>query len=152
MSTTSTGTSSVDQSAPSRNPLLAVLGFAASAVLTAMGTFWDLTDNESGDDHSIGEYLVVLGIAAVALAIVFGLVVRGAAAGNPGRRAAILGVVGFLSNAVFWAGLPSVIAAGAVACALAQQDRDGALSGTSKAGVALAVLTFAAALWLAIAG
>jgi hypothetical protein len=147
-----TTTNELTTDAPSRAPLLAALGFAASAVFTAMGTFWDLTDNESGNDHSIGEYLVVLGIAGIALAIVFGLVVRTAPTGNPGRRAVILGVVGFLSNAVFWAGLPSVIAAGAVACALIQKDKDQRYSTGSQVGIGLAVLTVAAALWLAITG
>ena len=138
--------------APSRTPLLAALGYGASAVLTAVGTFWDITDNESGEGHSAGEYLVVLGTAAVMLAIVFGLVVRTAERGNPGRRSAVLGVVGFLSNAVFWAGFPAVIAAGSLACALTQKDRDHAFSGASKAGLALSGLSLAAAVWLAIAG
>jgi hypothetical protein len=145
-------TTDLTTTAPSRTPLLAILGFAASALFTAVGTFWDLTDNESSNEHSIGEYLVVLAIAAVALAVTFGLVVRTASAGNPGRRAVILGVVGFLSVAVFWAGLPSVIAAGAVACALAQKDRDERLTAGSKAGLALAALTVLAAGWLAVVG
>lgn len=145
----STGSSS---DAPSRTPLLAVLGYATSGVLTAVGTFWDLTDNESGSDHSVSEYLIVLGIAAVALAIVFGLVVRTAESGNAGRRSAVLGVVGFLSIAVFWAGLPAVIAAGSLACALTQKDQDRSFSASSKAGLALSSLTLAAAVWLAIAG
>lgn len=138
--------------APSRSPLLAALGYGASAVLTAVGTFWDLTDNESGTEHSAGEYLVVLGMAAVMLAIVFGLVVRTADRGNPGRRSAVLGVVGFLSNAVFWAGFPAVIAAGSVACALIQKDRDDRYSTSSQAGLAVSALAVAAAVWLAIAG
>jgi hypothetical protein len=138
--------------APSRTPLLAVLGFAASALLTAMGTFWDLTDNESGDSHSFSDYWPVLVMAAVTAAIVYGLVVRTAASGNPGRRSAVLGGVGFLSNAVFWAGLPAVIASAAVACALAQKDRDGSLSAGSKTGLGLAALTLAAAVVLAIGG
>lgn len=138
--------------APSRTPLLAVLGFAASALFTAMGTFWDLTDDESGREHSVGEYLFVLGIAAIALAITFGLVVRTAAAGNPGRRSLVLGIVAFLSNVVFWAGIPSVLAAGAVACALIQKDKDQSYSTGSKVGLALSALTVAAALWLAVTG
>jgi hypothetical protein len=138
--------------APSRTPLLAALGYATSAVFTAMGTFWDLTNNEASNEHDAGEYLIVLGIAAVALALVFGTVVRTAGSGNPGRRAVILGVVGFLSNAVFWAGLPAVIAAGAIACAMAQKDKDHSFSIASKAALALSTLTVAAALSLAIVG
>ena len=97
-------------------------------------------------------YFIVLGFIAVAAAIVFGLVVRTASAGHPGRRAAILGVVGFLSIAVFWAGLPTVFAAGAVACALAEKDKLGSYGPGSKTALALAPVITALAVWLAIAG
>jgi hypothetical protein len=149
---TSTAQTMPATDAPSRTPLLAALGYGASAVLTAAGTFWDLTDNESGSGHSADEYLIVLGTSAVMLAIVFGLVVRAAERGNAGRRSAVLGVVGFLSNAVFWAGFPAVIAAGSLACALTQKDRDRSFSAGSKAGLALSGLTVAAAVMLAIVG
>jgi hypothetical protein len=149
MSTTATDPTTT---APSRAPLLAVLGFAASAVLTAVGTFWDLTNNESSDDDSIGTYLVVLGIAAVAVAVVYGLVVRTAATGNAGRRAGVLGVVGLLSVAVFWAGLPMVLVSGALACALVDKDARGSFGTGSKVAVALGAVTTALAVWLAIAG
>jgi hypothetical protein len=136
----------------SRTPLLALLGFASSAVLMAVGTFWDITNNDKVDDHDASEYLIVLGIAAVALAIVYGLVVRTAAKGNPGRRAAIMGVVGFLSNAAFWAGFPMVIASGVLACALVEKDRKGSFGVGSKVGLVLAALTSIAAVSLAITG
>jgi hypothetical protein len=138
--------------APSRTPLLAALGIAASAVLTAVGTFWDITGNEPSDNHSASDYWPVLAIIAVTAAIVFGLVVRGAERGNPGRRSAVLGVVGVLSVAVFWAGLPMVLAAGSFACALADKDRRGSFGGGSKAGLALSALVTAGAVSAAIAG
>jgi hypothetical protein len=147
-----TSTTTEMTTAPSRTPLLAAFGVAASAVLTAMGTFWDLTNNESSNEHDAGEYLVVLGIIAVAVAIVFGLVERNAGSGNPGRRAAILAVVSVLSIAVFWAGLPMVLVSGAVACALAEKDKLGSFGAGSKVGLALSVPVTAAAVWLAIAG
>ncbi|HUR13988.1 MAG TPA: hypothetical protein VM097_05805 [Mycobacteriales bacterium] len=148
----STTTNELTTTAPSRTPLLATLGFAASAVLTAMGTFWDPTGNESGDHHSFSDYWPVLLIAAVATAIAFGLVVRTAESGNPGRRAAILGVVAALSFVVFWAGLPAVLASAAVACALVQKDRDGSFNTASLVGVTGAVLAVAAAVVLAVVG
>ena len=138
--------------APSRTPLFAALGVGISAVLTAMGTFWDLTDNEEGSNHDAGEYFIVLGIIAVAAAIVFGLVVRTAGAGNPGRRAAILAVVSVLSIAVFWAGLPMVLVSGVVACALIEKDKLGSLGVGSKVGLALSVAVTAMAVTLAIVG
>jgi len=138
--------------APSRTPLLAALGFASSAVLTGIGTFWDVTNNDKVDDNTFADYWPVLVIAAVALAVVYGLVVRTAAKGNPGRRAVILGVVGFLSNAVFWAGLPMVFASATLACALADKDKLGSFGTWSKVGVVLAALTTAGAVSLAITG
>ena len=137
--------------APSRTPLLAALGIASSGALTAVGTFWDLNNNDSGPTHA-SEWLITLGIIAVAAAVVYGLVVRTAATGNPGRRAAVLGVVAFLSNVAFWAGLPMVIASAAVACAFIEQDRRGSLGTGSKVGVALSAVTTAAAVSLAVFG
>ncbi len=147
-----TATTNDPTTAPSRTPLLAALGFAASAVLTAMGTFWDLTDNESGNRHSFSDYWPLLVIAAVTAALVYGLVVRGAETGNPSRRAVILSIVGVLSIAVFWAGLTTVLASAAVACALIDKDRNGSFSTGSKAALALAALTTAGAVLLAITG
>lgn len=136
---------------PSRTPLLAAFGIAASAVLTAMGTFWDVTDN-SDRDLGIAEYLITLGIVVVAAALVFGLVVRGAESGNPGRRAAVLGGAGVLSVAAFWSGVPMVLVAAAVACALLERDRQGSFGTGSKAGLTLSALVTAAAVTLAVVG
>lgn len=140
-------TTTTMQSAPSRTPLVASLGFVASAVLTAIGTFGDETEN-----HKIGEYLVTLGIAAAIAAIVFGLVVRTAAVGRPGVRSAVLGALAVVSLIVFWAGAPCVLASGAVATALLERDVAGRLGNGGKAGLALACLTAAAAVVLAIVG
>jgi hypothetical protein len=137
--------------APSRTPLMAALGIAASGALTAVGTFWDLNNPDSGPTH-VSDWLITLGIIAVAAAVVYGLVVRTAAAGNPGRRAAVLGVIAFLSLAVFWAGLPVVIASGAAACAFVEQDRKGSLGTGSKVALALAAITTAGAVTLAVFG
>ena len=137
--------------APSRTPLLAALGIAAASVLTAVGTFWDVNNNDTGDTQ-VSEWLVCIGIIAVAAAVVYGLVVRTAATGNPGRRALILSVVGFLSNVVFWAGLPMVIASAAVACAFIEKDKLGSMSTPSKVSLVVVALTTVAAVQLAIFG
>jgi predicted membrane protein len=137
--------------APSRTPLLAALGIAAAAVLTAVGTFWDVNNNDA-ENAQASDWLVCLGIIAVTAAIAYGLVVRGAEAGNPGRRSAVLGVVAFLSNAVFWAGLPMVLASAAAACAFVEKDERGTFGTASKAGLVLAVLTAVPAVSLALFG
>jgi hypothetical protein len=135
--------------APSRTPLVAALGLTVSAALTAVGTFWAV--NDSSSDHNASDWLITVGIAAVATTIVFGLVVRTAASGNAGRRAVVLGVVGLLSNVAFWAGFPAVLAAGALACALTAKDQ-GRFTTAPKVALALAGLTVAGAVNLAIFG
>lgn len=148
---TSTTTGSMPATA-SRLPLLATIAVALSSVLAAIGTFWDLTDNESGEGGSVGEYLTVVGIIVVVTTIVFGLVARNAERGNPGRRALVLGVLAAASIVVFWAGLPTVLAAGAAACALTERDQSRSFSTASVAALSLAAIATAAAVVLAITG
>lgn len=138
--------------APSRTPLLAALGIAGAALLTAIGTYWDRGGENDTAQHDTGEYLVTLGIIAVTAAVVYGLVVRGASSGNPGRRAVVLGAVAFLSNVVFWAGLPLVIASAAAACAFVERDTTGTFGTGSRAGLALAALTAVPAVAFAFMG
>jgi hypothetical protein len=135
-----------------RNGLLAVFGAVDAAVLTAIGTFWDVTGNDSGGaSRSWGDYAICLGVIAVATGVVFGLVVRTAAAGNPGRRGVILGVLSVLTGAVAWSGLPMVLAAGALACAFLRRERHGAF-GTAGAAILVEVaLATAGAIAFAIA-
>jgi hypothetical protein len=145
-------TATTTQTAPSRTPLIAALGFATSAVLSAIGTFWDVTNNDNSNNHSASDYLFPLGVAAVLTAIVFGLVVRTAANGRPGLRSAILGALGVATLIVFWAGAPSVLAAGAIATALVERDETGSFGTGGKAGLALACVAVAGAVVLAITG
>ena len=147
--TTTTTANNVTE-APSRTPLLAALGVAASCVLTAVGTFWALNDGEA--EHNASDWLVTLPIIAVVAAVAYGLAVRTAAAGNAGRRAAILGAVGFVSLAVFWAGAPMVLVSAAIACALAEKDHRGSYGIGSKLAFVLAAVTTVAAVNLAIFG
>jgi hypothetical protein len=134
-------------------PMYALVGAGVAAVLTAVGTFADLTNNESGgSDGSIGEYLVVLGIIALATAVVFGLVVRTASGSGAGTRALVLAIIGLLSSVVFWAGLPAVLAAGSFACASAVRDETGRMPRRAIAAVVLSTLTVGLAVAAAIAG
>ena len=135
-------------------PALAAIAVGASAVLTAVGTFWDLTGNESGGttkDDIVLWATFNLGVIAVAAAIVFGLVVRPATPENAGRRGLILAVVGLLSVLVAWTGLPAVMATGAIACVLVDKQ-SGKPSRKSQAAVAISVLALAGAVVFAIAG
>ena len=65
--------SDIDTTTP-RSSLLpyAVAAFVLGAVLTAVGTFLDLTDNDSGgEDDELASWLVVLAVLAVVTFVVY---------------------------------------------------------------------------------
>jgi hypothetical protein len=126
-------------------PMYAALGAGLALVLTAIGTFGDLV-GESSTEHGWGEYAAVVGIVAVATALVFGLVVRTATPADAGTRAIVLGVLAVLSVLVFWTGLPAVLAFGAIACAVTSR------SGLAKVAMALAGIAIVGAGVLAVVG
>jgi hypothetical protein len=132
-------------------PVLAAVGAGTSIVLTAMGTFFDLAHNDTGEPDPFIEYLPIVGFIAVATALVFGLVVRKADQTNAATRALILSVVSFLGLAAFWAGLPAVLAAGSIACAVVDRQ-SGSFSRRSYAALSISTVVVGLALWLAIAG
>jgi hypothetical protein len=86
--------------------LPAAAAAALAAGLAAWGTFGD-------DGHGVGEYLIVLGIIAVATAVVFGWIVpRALRREEAGTTALVLSILGVATIAVFWTGLPPVLAMG----------------------------------------
>jgi hypothetical protein len=90
--------------------LPAAVGVALAAALSAWGKFGD-----HFHAHSIGEYAIILGLIAVAAALVFGWVVpRGLRKESAGWTAVSLSVLGFLTIAIFWSGLPPVLAMGGI--------------------------------------
>jgi hypothetical protein len=96
---------------------IALAAAALAAALAAWGTFGD-------EDHGWGEYVVVLAIIAVAALAVFGWAVpRWAGSPAAGRTALVLSVLGVLSIAAFWSGLPPVLAAGGAVLGWAARDR-----------------------------
>jgi hypothetical protein len=132
-------------------PLFAALGAGTALVLSAVATFWDITGNDTVDRGSAAEILPVVGVVLVATVIVFGFVVRTASPASAAIRSVILAVLGFLSLIVFWAGLPPVLAFGAIALASTSGRSDG-LPVPAKVAVGISVLTLALAVWAAIAG
>ena len=122
----------------------AVVALVTSAAFTALGVFGDGTD---GADHGAGGFLVVLAVSAVAVGILFGLVVPRALAGT--RSAAVglgLSIAGLLLVLVFWSGLtPPLAIAGMLLGAHARRtgQRAGA-GGTAVAIGALALLGYVA--------
>lgn len=133
-------------------PVLAAAGLGLSVVLTAIGTFWDVNGNDPGKHDSIGAYLIVVAIAAVATAMVYGLVVRTATARTAGRRGLVLAVLAVLTDVVFWAGLPAVFATAAIACALLERSGDGRFTNAGRAMLGLSAVSLVAATAFAFVG
>ena len=95
-----------------------------------------------------------MALVAVALVLV-GLATaraRAVPAERTARRALVLAVLGVAAIAVFWTGAPAVLAGGAAGLAFDARRRSGRLTGSAAAAVALAVLTVAAAVSLAVTG
>jgi hypothetical protein len=102
-----------------RRTLFAVGSFAVAAVLTAIGSF-----SGSGDDE-LRTWLVVLAVTAVAVGILFWVVVP-RLEGGLGGAALVVAIVAVVSLVVFWMGLPVPIAAAAACLGLDARDRPGA--------------------------
>jgi hypothetical protein len=90
--------------------MYAALGTGLAVVLTAIGTFYDFTGNDAGD-NTFADYWPVLAIIAVGAIVTFGLVTR---VSHP-LLGLGLGVLAVASVFVFWTGLPCVFAAGSLA-------------------------------------
>jgi hypothetical protein len=131
----------------SRRPLAAVLGAGAALVLTAVGTFKDTSGSQGW-----GEYAVTSAVVLVATALVFWFVVRTTTASNAGVRCLLLGIAAVLSLVLFWLGLPAVLAAASVACALVRREQGVRLGGAAAAGTALGVVALVLAAAASIAG
>lgn len=135
-----------------RSGVLAAAGVALSAAAMAVGTFTDLTGNETGERDGATEYAFSLGTIAVIATLAYGLGVRGAERGSASRRAAVLGVLAAATFIVFWTGAPLVLASASVACALVDRDRLGSFGAGSKIGLTGSTLAAVSAVVLAIVG
>jgi hypothetical protein len=99
---------------PTRSPIplwSAVIAFAVSVTLTAIGTF-----SGERDDTQVDLYWINVLAAAVASVAVGVVVHKTLAAGDEdvaSRRAQLLGAGSLVFLAVFWTGIPQVLAVGA---------------------------------------
>ena len=126
-----------------------VIAWLVSVVLTAIGTFLDLTDNDSGDGE--GDELVTWLVLIAVLGVITWVVYRywftpASAAPVAPNSALVAGVLALLTVVAFWTGLPAVFGVGAIVL--------GRRGGGPKAtvGTVLAVLALAGAIWAAIVG
>jgi hypothetical protein len=100
-----------------RGSVLTRVAAAASIALALALGAWG-TYGEPGDQGN-GDYLVVAVIIAVGAAVVFGWAVpKGLRKEAAGGTALALSVLALLAIAVFWSGLPTILAAGAIVLGL----------------------------------
>jgi len=119
---------------------VAVVAIGLAVVLAAVGTWAD----DGGQDQGTQEFLIVCAVIALAGAAVFGwLVPRALDRGRLGATALTLSVLGLLSIAVFWSGLPPILAGGGALLGWAGRNaRDGA--GLCRAAMVVGVLALLA--------
>lgn len=166
MTTPTPTTPSPTPSARARRTVAAPDGWTAGGALVALGctlvgqfvgTPWK-SSGEWGVDFSggggWGGLATLVGFVAVATVLVGLATARGRAAGpeRAARSALVLAVLGAVTVLVFWTGLPAVLAGGATGLAVDSRRRLGRLTPPATAAVVLAVLTVAAAVWLAFTG
>lgn len=127
------------------------LGALLSVLLTAIGTFKSDEGLFTTVNPQLGEWVIVLVAILVAAVIVWVVGSRAVReGGNPSPTSLVLAVLGVLSIAVFWLGLPSVFAAGAAATGLEAKDRGSKTPGTIA--LVLAGLTVIFAIYIAFTG
>lgn len=115
------------------------------------GDTWEV----SAGRHGLGVLPLLVGFAVLGSAVVFGAVVRRAAARpaeRTGYRALVLALSGAATIVVFWTGLPVVLAAGAAVLARSSHARTGRWSPPAMTAAVLAGVTLLMAGWLAFAG
>jgi len=109
---------------------VALIATGAAAALAAWGTFGESSaagEQTAGGESSVWEYLIVLAIIGVAALAVFGWVApRALRKESAAWTALILSVLGLLTVAAFWSGLPPVLAAAGILVGWASREAAGA--------------------------
>jgi len=121
---------------------VAVAAVGLATAFAVLGTY-----GETGD-HGGRDLLIVLAIVAIGAAAVFGYVVpRGLGLEAAGASALVLSVLGLLTVAVFWSGLPPILAAGGILLGWAGRNAE---RGRMMCRAAIAIGTLAIAAYVAI--
>lgn len=127
------------------------LGAILAALLTAIGQFKGEEGLFTHIQGELGPWAIELLAILIASVVVWFVASRATREGaKPATSAIVLAVLGGISIAVFWLGLPSVFAAGALALGLEASSRGSKLAG-SIASV-IGALTIVFAIYLAFTG
>lgn len=119
---------------------VAIGAIVMATALAAIGT-WGAT---GGDTHGTREFLIVCAIIAVAAAVVFGWIVpRGLQREAAGAAALTLSILGLVSIAAFWSGLPPILAAGGALLGWTGRNAERG-RGLCRAALVIGVLTLVA--------
>jgi hypothetical protein len=135
---------------------------AATAVLIFVallfGYVLDVTGNEEGEGDVVG-WLIVSAVASLIAALLLLRFVPASEAepsgdNTPARRALILGVLSFITIAVFWTGLPFALGVPALALAATGQARapQEGHGGQATAAAVLAALAIVVSIVFCITG
>ncbi|MBA2452898.1 MAG: hypothetical protein H0V47_06980 [Chloroflexia bacterium] len=108
----------------SREAKIGAAGITLALIVVVLGAI------TGSGEQGTSEILFTAGIALVAGAIVFGLVVPWAksttetrAAGRPERTGLVMSILGFLTIVAFWSGLPIILGAGGAALGQVGRER-----------------------------
>ena len=126
-----------------------IVAWLLGALFTGLGTFTDLTGNDSGSagGDDLLTWVVLMAVLAALTYALYRYWYRPAAEGaDPSNTALLGGILGVLSFPAFWTGLPPVFAVGALVLGLRAPRVAG------KVGAVLAGLGLAAAAVLAVTG
>jgi hypothetical protein len=123
------------------------VGVAAAALTAALLAVANFVGTETSENGGVPEYAITLGFSLLIALALFGWVIPRSE--RPARAGLIVGLLGALSVAAFWTGLPFVLGPAAVVLGLLGRARSEGGTATFAAAVgALATLAGVAAVVL----
>lgn len=123
--------------------LTAAIAVAAMACANFIGA--------SGEDAGVGPFLVTSAIALVVAAAMFGWLVPRYRDGAAAKAALAIAVLAVITLAVFWSGIPQVLAPAAIVLGLAGRNRESG-RGVATAAIAVGSLAYLVSVFASIAG
>lgn len=127
-----------------RERLIGLMTGAAALLLTLYAVYGDSTAEQS-QKNSVWQVAV---FSLIATAIAFGVLLPWALKRSPAKAGLIVSILGVVSLAAFWSGLPVVL--GGVGATLGMNGREGALERSGRATAAIIVGVVAAVLAIGV--